>query len=80
MSGHHLDVTDLSLPRYGQLSGTPQRPDVPVPDPQFPHPEALAGRRSNNQQAGLPVRSPGTHLHPLLRRALVAGSAGGGSR
>lgn len=32
------------------------------------------------KQPCLPVRSPGTHLHPLLLRPPMAGHAGGSSR
>jgi hypothetical protein len=36
------------------------------------------GSASPVERAVLPVRSPGTHLHPLLRRAPVAGRCGEG--
>lgn len=36
------------------------------------------GSASAVERAVLPVRSPGAHLHPLLRRASVAGRCGEG--
>ncbi len=56
----------------------PGRPELPVPDPQFPT-RTPALRRSvplPTAPVTLPVRSPGTHLHPQLRRSPVAGRGG----
>lgn len=57
-----------------------ESPDKPI----LPHDNeltcpALSEPRTASpvKQSSLPVRSPGTHLHPLLRRPPVTGDTGG---
>lgn len=79
-----ITLTDTGCTRCAQLQGTPRRPELP--DPQFsittPAERGLAGpavsRRWTSEHASLPIRSPGAHLHPLLRRVPVADRGGEG--
>lgn len=83
-----VTLTDAGCIRYAQLQGTPRRTELPVPDPQFSI-TTPAGRRLSRpgDERGLagpavsqlPVRSPGAHLHPLLRRVPVADRGGEGA-
>jgi len=92
-----VTLTDAGRARYAQLGGTPPRPDkapagrrpsTPVPysapgGQPVPHrPPEASSVEHQPQRACLPVRSPGAHLHPLLRRPPLAGRGGegGGSR
>ncbi|MGH3842070.1 MAG: hypothetical protein ACRDS0_11590 [Pseudonocardiaceae bacterium] len=71
-------VPDLTLPasltetghtRYVRLSAPPHRTPPRIPDPQFPTKTVLFSTPpAGTEHASLPVRSPGAHLHPLLRR------------
>lgn len=79
-------LADMGRTRHTQRGGSPARPELHVPAPQFPN-KAPAGHRTSrpvpasdgqpDRTPPLPVRSPGAHLHPLLRRSSVAGRGEG---
>ena len=115
-----VKLTDAGCSRYARLGGTPHRPELLVPDPQFPIKTPAGGRASRpvpsstsgssrtaprsgqrpwrrcnergpvfprvserwtalpGECASLLVRSPGAHLHSLLRRSSVADRIGVG--
>ena len=62
--------------------------ELRVPDPQFPTktatgrqssrpvPSSTARIATSGQQGRLPARSPGSHMHPLLRRRALASCYG----
>ena len=67
-------------PRFPR-PGTPAGRRLITPLPAFGgQPQGVHCSAEECENSGLPVRLPGTHLHPLLRRPPVASSAGGGNR
>lgn len=74
----------IPAPQFATKIPADRRPGTPAstpgaqPDPHGPHESANVEHQP--RPVPLPVRSPGTHLHPLLRRPPVTGSARGESR
>ncbi|MGH3966444.1 MAG: hypothetical protein ACRDRY_24905 [Pseudonocardiaceae bacterium] len=77
-----ISLTDPGTARYVQLSAPPRRAVLRVPDPQFPRCPVPSSRGTASlvEHVSLPARSPGAHLHPLLRRPPVASGYGAGDR
>lgn len=75
-------LSSAALGRVGVRPELPASLRLQIPHPQFPakipvgrQPDALASPLGDQPRpAPLPVRSPGMHLHPLLRRPPVASS------
>lgn len=84
-------VPDPQFPHPGTLvagrSSNPLAASCDQLDPALPtgksglgHWHGVGDPAEQRQPADLPVRLPGRHLHPLLRRPPLPGTVGGGSR
>jgi hypothetical protein len=51
-------LTDVDCSRYARLGGTPHRPELLVPDPQFPIKTPTGGRASRPVPSSIPAGQP----------------------